>query len=466
MNSVGFTVSAFVNGIDTIVGGESFTFFYFYKDNSDKICYKILRGKIDVPSELVEEGLFHFTYHLRGIEASEYDWNAPSEVTGSCGLFDAMIIDGSTIGDPYSNSDDFGTFGNLSTFITSHLEGSNNVASLNAHVEGANNKATGIGSHAEGYMTEASGPFSHAEGEDAIATGQVSHVEGFQVKTTGNYSHVEGYGNVSTTNVEHVEGYFNTANGLFSHVEGHSNTEEGELNHMEGFGNTLNGRHTHIEGGSNTANGNLHHISGQYNSVSGHRNTVHGLDNEVTGSCQFVAGQFAKGDAAQSVIIGGGTSSTDRKNVFTIDTSGNVKGNSLEVNSTISGEKIKATTINGADAELIAEAGRIADNYVYTFNNYKTNMSLVNIISATYTCEDGALCYTPLGVDPQILRFFPKKVSLNDFPYFKIEYKIVGIEHNAVESKLYYSKNSERWLENKTKKFYAIADGIWHTYTC
>ena len=156
-------------------------------------------------------------------------------------------------------------------------------AGYNAHAEGDNTTASGTGSHAEGSYTTASATYSHAEGSFTQASGMYSHAEGNNTHASGDGSHSEG----NTT----------IASGEYSHAEGSSSTASGNSSHAEGTNTMASGDESHAEGIGTIAASEAQHVQGKYN-------------------VEDASGQYAD-------IIGGGSSSSDRKNIHTVDWNGN-----------------------------------------------------------------------------------------------------------------------------------------------
>ena len=156
-------------------------------------------------------------------------------------------------------------------------------AGYNAHAEGDNTTASGTGSHAEGSYTTASATYSHAEGSFTQASGMYSHAEGNNTHASGDGSHSEG----NTT----------IASGEYSHAEGSSSTASGNSSHAEGTNTMASGDESHAEGIGTIAASEAQHVQGKYN-------------------VEDASGQYAD-------IIGGGSSSSDRKNIHTVDWDGN-----------------------------------------------------------------------------------------------------------------------------------------------
>ena len=182
----------------------------------------------------------------------------------------------------------------------------------------ATGMAVGEASHSEGQNTTANGDNSHSEGLETVASGEDSHSEGYRTLASGDESHSEGFQTTSGGTAAHSEGFYTVANGIHSHSEGDQTTASGKGAHGEGFRTTAEGDYSHAEGRGTIANGTAQHVFGQYN-------TPNTTDVE---------------------IVGWGTSST-RKNIRTLDQSGNM---------TIAG-----TLTQSSDAQLKTVEGEIPD---------------------------------------------------------------------------------------------------------
>ena len=246
-----------------------------------------------------------------------------------------------------------------------------------SHTEGMDACAIGNFSHAEGEFSEANGEASHAEGRTS-AFGRTSHSEGYDTQTLGFASHSEGLGTLAQGDYSHTEGkssyqplgeikitsavagtknayitltasssssyakagnylkvstykygnsglipiltdmddnnqftiafYLNVIDIITKYNEygdgtctiykfTHPNIASGEASHTEGWGTQANGAESHAEGFETIANGDMQHVEGKYNVID--------VDNKY-----------------QS-IVGGGTSEAARKNIYTLDWSGN-----------------------------------------------------------------------------------------------------------------------------------------------
>ena len=137
---------------------------------------------------------------------------------------------------------------------------------------------TGNNAWAEGYNTTASGDNSHAEGCETSATGEHSHAEGFRTKASS-YGHAEGAGTEASDIASHAEGRDTKASGDSSHAEGRFSVASGDYSHASGYG-------TRATGEGSTA-------VGKYND---------------------------DGDAL--LVVGNGTNTNDRNDVFKVDENG------------------------------------------------------------------------------------------------------------------------------------------------
>ena len=157
------------------------------------------------------------------------------------------------------------------SLIVGSGQGDNSVGT-HSMINGSYCLATGSDSHAEGDHTSASGISSHAEGINTKATNQAAHAEGVNTEAGGSFaSHAEGNETKATEVMAHAEGYKTVASGAGSHAEG--------------FGTK--------------ASGQFQHAQGKYNVEDTEEKYAH--------------------------IVGGGTSDTDRKNIFTLDWNGNAE---------------------------------------------------------------------------------------------------------------------------------------------
>ena len=209
--------------------------------------------------------------------------------------------------------------------INIHVKNNNDPYST--HAEGKYTMASGDSSHAEGHLTEASGSSSHAEGMGTTASGDYgSHAEGEYATASGHVSHAEGYFTTASGDSSHAEGDYATASGEDSHAEGHKTTASGYASHAEGEYAKASGKYSHAEGYHTTARTNGQHVQGKYNIEDTTNTYAH--------------------------IVGGGTSSSDRKNIHTLDWNGNA---------VYSGD-VNATDSDGSTVSLLGTKWKLKGN--------------------------------------------------------------------------------------------------------
>lgn len=201
--------------------------------------------------------------------------------------------------------------------------------------------------HAEGKNTSALEKNSHAEGLYTIADGQNSHVEGHMSQTNAENSHAEGYHTIADNKQAHAEGAWSEANAENSHAEGEGCVANGKDSHAEGKFTHASGIAAHAEGiGVETilsadtnygAIGNYSHVQNDKCTALGSGSTACGYNTIAYSTREFVIGEWNAeeenlGTSANPeynkkyyFVIGGGSTNADRKNVFTVDTSGNTK---------------------------------------------------------------------------------------------------------------------------------------------
>lgn len=109
------------------------------------------------------------------------------------------------------------------------------------------------------------GECSFAEGDNTIASGYASHAEGGLTTASGDHSHAEG---IDTT-----------ASGDYSHAEGRTTTASGDYSHAEGFWTIAASKYQHVQGEFNVEDSqNVYaHIIGK-GSDEIHRKNIHTVD--------------------------------------------------------------------------------------------------------------------------------------------------------------------------------------------
>ena len=235
--------------------------------------------------------------------------------------------------------------------------------------------ASGEGSHAEGYNTTASGSYSHAEGYYTTASGLCSHAEGDSTTASGKYSHAEG---------------LSTASGSYSHAEGLS-TAFGSYSHAEGIFTTASGNYSHAEGNGTQAIG-----------VGSHAG---GLGTVAASAYQTAIGKYNVQDTSNTyaMIIGGGTSTSARKNIFTVDWTGNTTVGT------------GAGFYETSDARKKNVKSELDIDRCYEFMN--------KCSSIVFDWKDDPEHQNQIGMIAQeVQEFFPEVVNTDDKGYLSLDY--------------------------------------------
>ena len=119
---------------------------------------------------------------------------------------------------------------------------------------------------AEGDDTTASGDSSHAEGWKTTASELASHAEGCETVASGEYSHAEGYGTKTTTPYAHAEGCSTEASGTAAHAEGYHTIANRDYQHVFGQYNASSVNSVEIVGwGTSSARKNIRTLDGSGN---------------------------------------------------------------------------------------------------------------------------------------------------------------------------------------------------------
>ncbi len=234
---------------------------------------------------------------------------------------------------------------------------------------GTRTTASGIGSTAMGFDVIASGPYSTAMGNATKASGQTSTATGYYSDASGNYS---------------------TAMGNETNATGIASTSMGSYSTASGATSTAMGYYTTASGSRSTA-------MGEYTIAKGFAETVVGSYNDTIVSPN--ANSFVANGTDRVFTVGVGTSASNRKTAFSVQTDGSVKigsngsnnktvftataslGSSttqektftITTGETISGTKIITATIvnSGSNSEVFAVSISNITNTSFVANVYR-----------------------------------------------------------------------------------------------
>jgi hypothetical protein len=200
---------------------------------------------------------------------------------------------------------------------------------------GNNNKALGIASVALGVSTTASGNYSTAMGYSTTASGNYSTAMGYSTTASGWYSAAMGF-------QTHASGNYSTAMG------GSSTTASGEVSFAMGFNANASGFLSTAIGTNAIASGPYSIAMGFGTTASGQISTAMGTYSQANAISSFAIGESVAANSLNSIslgiwndpivtsptytwvptepllVVGNGTSSTDKKNALVILKNGNV----------------------------------------------------------------------------------------------------------------------------------------------
>lgn len=180
-----------------------------------------------------------------------------------------------------------------------------------------------------------------------------------------------------------------TASGDASSATGSATVASGNFSHAEGEETKASGDDSHAEGTGSVASGYAAHAEGEY--------TI------AASEAQHVEGQFNVADKANKYahIIGGGSSTSDRKNIHTVDWEGNAEYNGDVVAKNIS---------------LVTTEQRLSNNGYNSISGSRNllNPSLQTSVSGGITCtNNGDGTYTLNGTNNTSNNItFPFKVNI------------------------------------------------------
>lgn len=145
---------------------------------------------------------------------------------------------------------------------------------------------------------EGTGTFS-VNRKSATKKGANSVAIGLNTESTGECSIAIGLNTTSKGKASFAEGDSTAANGNSAHAEGNGTSAVGDFSHTEGINTSAGGDASHAEGRGTLATGANQHVEGRYN-----------VDDPT--------GTYAH-------ILGGGSGTSNRKNLYTVDWTGNAK---------------------------------------------------------------------------------------------------------------------------------------------
>lgn len=300
-----------------------------------------------------------------------------------------------------------------------------------AFVAGVENVAAGYASVASGYDNVAAGNFSAVFGRHN-KVGYAGLVSGFNNTAIGNGSAAFGYHNKVDGNQCYAMGNTNITSGDNNHLKGNSNTVSGSHNHVDGRSNTVSGSHNKVSGDANTVDdGSLNDVSGRLHEVTGSLNVVRGNNNIASGN-QVVLGRYNKPESDKILIIGNGTSDNNRSNILTVDASGRIISNYLDL---------------------------LTDDYYYTFDNYrKIERFVTRSANVKISCYDRAMRAESTSADPQIYHDFLIPMDGSKYPYLNIRYRADSALTDTT-GKIYFTTTDEPTISEDKRLTFTINTG-------
>lgn len=248
-------------------------------------------------------------------------------------------------------------------------------AAYGAYAGGVGSVAVGYGAFAHGANNQSIGKFAYTAGRENVAH-YAGYAKGRKNKALGENSSAEGYGNTVTGLNAHAHGVNNIVTGKSAHAQNSNNTASGHHASASGLGCNAVGEVTDA-GGSGTkaigsfsftrgyqteASGAISVAFGRETKAKGYGAFAEGRDTVAAGQYQHVQGKYNVEDSKKAHIVGGGTSDTDRKNIYTLDWNGNAYfAGGLET------EHINVATENDIDNALTAEAAKMSQDSIRFF---------------------------------------------------------------------------------------------------
>ena len=115
----------------------------------------------------------------------------------------------------------------------------------------------------------------------------------------------------------------NVASGDYSRAENFKTTSSGYASNAQGISTTASGYGSHAQGCNAEAKGAYAHAEGYYTLASGSKSHAEGEGTIANGENQHVSGVYNIADTSSLVIVGNGSSSSDKRNAYRLDKNGN-----------------------------------------------------------------------------------------------------------------------------------------------
>lgn len=166
----------------------------------------------------------------------------------------------------------------------------------------------------------------YGEGHTESGIGTAPYFDfGSRIGEIGNYSVVEGLYCNASGYCSHAEGYYTHATN-YSHAEGDNTFADADCSHAEGSNTHAEGKYSHAEGSFTSATGKRAHVEGWFSHATGDNSHAEGLETIASSENQHVQGKYnvADSNSVYAFIIGGGSSDSNRKNIFAVDWNGNI----------------------------------------------------------------------------------------------------------------------------------------------
>lgn len=184
---------------------------------------------------------------------------------------------------------------------------------------GVETEAHSDGAVSTGYNTKAHGPYSFTGGNGTKTTAEAAVSLGKSTLATAMAAFAEGLGVGGAFGIDFGP---SEASGVGSHVEGIGTKASHEGAHAENFGTTASGKASHSGGLGSLASGYAAFVHGMFAEARGDYSAAFNYYTIATCAFQTVIGKYNAEDPDALFIVGGGTSESDRKNLFAVTEKG------------------------------------------------------------------------------------------------------------------------------------------------
>ena len=247
---------------------------------------------------------------------------------------------------------------------------------------------------------------SVASGDHAFAINMKCVAEGAHSVASGNYTIAKGQNSFASGNETVAEGYASFSQGYLTHAKG-------KCSHAQGDRTKAIGNYSNAQGYQTVSSGWASNAQGDNTEASGACSYAGGKGTKATKEAQTSLGMYNEEDADALLIVGNGTSVSNRSNAFSVQRDGSIK---------VGGKHITADMLGGGGIEGYEWSNTFDDScimaYVHLYDGTAMEGTLEGLcvrVPITYTDPSDSYydySYNKFGCD-NAASYYPSMIEPN-----------------------------------------------------